>query len=271
MVGCSSPRPPEAHVPEPASMPVAVAQVSDARPPDASDARQADPTRAEANRRHEALLEQGLNLTHGFRFEPTSTKPVRLELVLPPPNGEHLFSFWADVAAGTLSVRLLGPSGNAVAAWSGHRGELSVALDAAHGKYVLEIDGSPGMSGRALFGVRGPTLLECDAPVGGVVREIAKSDAKGFHWPYRLYVPKEIRAKRLLVLPNNTGFSTDDLELLRLAASCDIARSASMADRLGVPVLIPLFPRPGTSSDANLYLHALSRPLSKPRRRCSLA
>ena len=60
--------------------------------------------------------------------------------------------------------------------------------------------------------------------------------------------------------PNNTGFATDDLPFLRASGLCEIAQRLGMADRLGVPLLVPLFPRPAVPSEAeNLYLHALTR------------
>lgn len=61
-------------------------------------------------------------------------------------------------------------------------------------------------------------------------------------------------SKHLLVRPNNTGFETVDLELLRASASCELAKAAALAQKLGAPVLMPLFPRP-----PELYLHALTR------------
>jgi hypothetical protein len=220
-----------------------------------------DPIRAEAKRRQEALLEQGFNLTHGWTLSSSDPNPLDLEFVVPPPSEDHLFSFWADVGASTVDFRLVGPDGQLVAAWAGHHGEVSVSLEATPGHYTLQLSRSQGAGGRALFGSKGPTLSRCQAPTGGTVREVAATDAKGFHWPYFLYVPKDVRMRRLLVLPDNTGFATEDLELLRLSGSCEIASHAALADQLGTPVLVPLFPRPSTGKgdDDNLYLHALSR------------
>ena len=221
----------------------------------------ADPIRTEANRRQDALLAQGFNLTHGWTLSPSGPPAIDLEFVVPPPAEDHVVSFWADVGASTASFRLVGPDGKVAAAWTGHHGDVSTSLDATPGHYTLQFNRPAGTTGQALFGVKGPTLSRCDAPEGGAVREVAAADAKGFHWSYLLYVPKEVRARRLLVLPDNTGFATDDLELLRLSGSCEVASHAALADQLGAPVLVPLFPRPaaGKGDDDNLYLHALSR------------
>src|SRR5262249_10317011 len=75
-----------------------------------------------------------------------------------------------------------------------------------------------------------------------------------------LYVPKNAHAKNLLVVPNNSGFASADVDLLRANASCEVRRQMSLADRLGAALLVPLFPRPGLAGEeVNLYLHALTR------------
>jgi dienelactone hydrolase len=75
-----------------------------------------------------------------------------------------------------------------------------------------------------------------------------------------LITPKMKRATVLLVLPNNGGFISEDVQLLRAAATCQARSELEMADRLGAAILIPLFPRPSVGGEMdNLYLHALSR------------
>src|SRR5262245_909548 len=67
-------------------------------------------------------------------------------------------------------------------------------------------------------------------------------------------------AHTLLVLPTNTGFNTEDLELLRAAVTCPVAHQLALADRLGTPIVAPMFPRPAAPApENNVYLHALSR------------
>jgi hypothetical protein len=46
------------------------------------------------------------------------------------------------------------------------------------------------------------------------------------------------------VLPLTTGFTSSDLELLRATARCQLSSTLALADRLGTPVLVPVFPRP---------------------------
>ena len=107
--------------------------------------------------------------------------------------------------------------------------------------------------------VKGAVIGRCPTDAARLTEHHA-DPSKGFHWPYLLYVPGEVHWPHLLVAPNNTGFATEDAAFLRASGSCDVARSLGMIDRLGVPLLVPLFPRPAVAGEEeNLYLHALTR------------
>jgi hypothetical protein len=114
-------------------------------------------------------------------------------------------------------------------------------------------------------------LLEPGTPV-----LIEASPALGFHYPYLLQIPKgkPVAATRLLVEPNNTGAISDD-PAVHLEAAQRLARNAlgaSMAARLEVPLLVPVFPRP--EKDWKIYTHQLDRDsmriTSGPMRRLDL-
>jgi hypothetical protein len=100
-------------------------------------------------------------------------------------------------------------------------------------------------------------------PKKGELIEIPAAPDKGFHFPYLLFIPTSAAAKPyayLLVEPNNTGKVSDDIEVHRNAA-IELARDSSVgnfvARKLGVPLLVPIFPRP--SSADRLYTHSLDR------------
>jgi dienelactone hydrolase len=104
--------------------------------------------------------------------------------------------------------------------------------------------------------------------VGKVSSEIAKIEAqpaKGFAYPYYLYVPKAMRAevknakktRTILVIPNNSGKTSDDFAVQEADVKRKIGNNAEIADRLGVALLMPVFPRPQT--DWQIYTHALDR------------
>lgn len=101
------------------------------------------------------------------------------------------------------------------------------------------------------------------ATKGNSLIEVAAAPEKGFHFPYIIFIPKSAEGKAssyLLVEPNNTGRASDDLEIHR-AAAVALARDSSVgnfvAKKLGIPLLVPVFPRP-SSLDA-LYTHSLDR------------
>lgn len=230
-----------------------------APPPASAEEYPPDALRAEAALRNEALVKEGFNLTHGFAFGGTARGRVRTDLFVPPSDAEHSLRLWAETRSGEVAIRLVAPDGTSLLAWSGRSGELRLVRRLPPGRYQLEIDGGGAEGGRAILGVKGPVVEECRVDAGGLVERPAAPD-HGFHWPYLLWTPAQIRAGHLLVVPNNTGFPTEDPKLLRAAGSCALVGHVRLADRLGVPLLVPLFPRPPLpGEEGSLYLHALTR------------
>ena len=81
--------------------------------------------------------------------------------------------------------------------------------------------------------------------------------AQGFSWPYYLGIPPALSPDAaLLVEPNNTGAGSDDLAVHDRAAEALGAGLANYAAEIGVPWLVPVFPRPQTPP---LYTHSLDR------------
>jgi predicted esterase len=101
--------------------------------------------------------------------------------------------------------------------------------------------------------------------ISSEIVKIEAQPAKGFAYPYYLYVPKALReetkdkkkAHTILVIPNNSGKLSDDFNLHDGDVKRKIKQNAPIADRLGVAILIPVFPRPQT--DWKIYTHALDR------------
>lgn len=92
---------------------------------------------------------------------------------------------------------------------------------------------------------------------------VPKNPKRGFHHDYVLFVPKGTpRNKKifLLVEPNNTGKTSDSIEVHKKAA-IDLASVSSVgnnvATELHIPLLVPVFPRP--DAQQLLYTHALDR------------
>lgn len=215
---------------------------------------------SEAVRRHTELMQSGYNLTYGLRLKGgPGRNPTRVDFLVPESESEHRFSLWIELQGGEGSAKVLDGNGRTVFAWAGRRLDLTFSRRLPPGKGVLEIDVLEAQGGRAEFGVKGP-LMELCKPDPTRCQEVAASPADGFHWPYLLLVPKRMRHPVLLVAPNNTGFATESLDLLRASALCGVERQTALAERLGCPLLVPMFPRPSApGEEGNLYLHALSR------------
>lgn len=86
--------------------------------------------------------------------------------------------------------------------------------------------------------------------------------SEGFHYPYFLYSPIiEADAELpILVEPNNTGTSTDDFDVHLERAESHAEWMRSLSRDIGVPMLVPVFPRPRREPvDWRHYIHALDR------------
>ncbi|MFC1636040.1 M56 family metallopeptidase, partial [Planctomycetota bacterium] len=95
---------------------------------------------------------------------------------------------------------------------------------------------------------------------GDDILEIETQEAKGFNFPYYLFIPNGIDKDKpihILVETNNSGTTSDDLDVHRVKAFrlAENSYATRMASRLGVPLLVPTFPRPKTEWWA--YTHAL--------------
>ena len=108
-----------------------------------------------------------------------------------------------------------------------------------------------------------PLASPTPTPKRGELIEVPAAPEKGFHFPYLIFIPESAAAKRydyLLVEPNNTGKTSDDIEVHHKAAVA-LARDSSVgnfvAKKLGIPLLVPVFPRP--ASNDRLYTHSFDR------------
>ena len=90
------------------------------------------------------------------------------------------------------------------------------------------------------------------------LEEFPANPAKGFHWPFLVYTPKKLsKNPYVLILPNNTGKSDDDIEVHYDAALRKTLRIGFEIEKQGWIILRPIFPRPRTNSPG--YTHALDR------------
>ncbi|RZA21950.1 MAG: hypothetical protein EOP93_01600 [Lysobacteraceae bacterium] len=114
----------------------------------------------------------------------------------------------------------------------------------------------------AIFLVAGIGVAVLLGPYALRVRHVEADAGKGFHADYYLYVPPSLHhdaagLATLLVQPNNSGRTSDDIASHRRDAWMTGFERKRIADELGVALLVPAFPR--TASDWRVYTHALDR------------
>jgi hypothetical protein len=106
-------------------------------------------------------------------------------------------------------------------------------------------------------------LSACTTTTAAELIEVPAESQKGFEFPYVLFVAKQVEGgppQYLLVEPNNTGVPDDNFEVHRAAAirtARDSGVGHGVAKDLGLPLLVPVFPRP--KSMENVYTHMLDR------------
>lgn len=212
---------------------------------------------AEAARQDEALVREHFNLTRGFTLK-NDGPGFDVELLFPDPD-ERRIRFWTDAPEGTAELQLIGPDGKTLTTWTGRTGEVDLTLTLPPGAYRVRLRTHGAGYRVASLAVKGSVAQPCPVDAARLV-ETPAAPENGFHWPYLLQVPGKATAGHLLVAPNNTGFVSEDVALLRASATCTVHEQADVANALGAPLLVPLFPRPATSDGTdNLYLHALTR------------
>jgi len=97
----------------------------------------------------------------------------------------------------------------------------------------------------------------------GTLYKFPANQAAGYNFDYLLYYPAKLklsRAVHILVETNNTGRLSDSIAVHEIAAINQASESGVgnyTAEKLGLPFLVPIFPRP--AKEPLLYTHALDR------------
>ena len=115
-----------------------------------------------------------------------------------------------------------------------------------------------------IFLTAGIVFAQGNQPESKNIVKVEADPAKGFAYPYYLYIPAVLqdgKAKNqthnLLVIPNNTGTGNDDLAVHEKNVKQKMAQVDPAFGKLKVPVLMPVFPRPAT--DWKIYTQAPDR------------
>jgi hypothetical protein len=196
---------------------------------------------------------------------------------------ERMISLWFETAHGTFAMKLVDPDQKdpdqqVLVSWQdGRRGQQSLVRMLVPKKYDVKLQ---AIDGARVYGVIGIKVLDSNpCPIDGdwLIDERPPDPDHGYYWPYLLVTPSSPVAgapripggrRTLLVVPNNTGSPTDDLQVMRAMATCALTSpsdidAVEIARKLGTPmspILVPLFPRPRLKEiNSNLQLQALTR------------
>jgi len=215
----------------------------------------------EASRREGDFVKRGFTVTQVV----TPGGPKQFEFFVARSDKEQVISLWFATVQGSVAIELRDPGRQPLMSWRGTRDERHLERKLAPGRYVVDIQAIGGAHVHGVIGIKGWVVEPCDSDDNRLTEQPA--DPPRYSWPYLLVkpiglaadAPATARAGTLLVVPNNTGFPSEDTELLRASAICELrfggsAGPLAIADGLGAPLLMPLFPRP-----EQLYLQALTR------------
>ncbi len=222
----------------------------------------------EANRLAAELSKQGFLVPYVV----TPDGLTKFELFVAEDDKEHEISLWFATLQGKVAIELRDPKQQLLVSWQGTRGEWRLKQKLDPGKYLVDVQAMDGAHVHGVIGIKGPATGQCCPAAGQCDFDSNRlteqaPDPPRYLSPYLLVRPMQraadastsVGAGTLFVVPNNTGFESVDGELLRASAICELkfgadTGPAAIADRLGAPLLMPLFPRP-----KKLYLQALTR------------
>jgi len=205
---------------------------------------------AEANQWAENIQKQDFFVP----YNRATTRATQIELFVEQSCRAQEIALWFATEQGRIAIQLRDPTGLPLLAWQGTRGEQRLTEMLASGKYVLSIEPIDKTNEKAevrgVIGIKGWATGGCEVDSNRVIEQ--QADPPRYWWPYLLVkarslvanAPATTRPGALLVLPNNPGFPSEDLALLRADANCELGSALETADALDAAVLIPLFPRP---------------------------
>lgn len=159
---------------------------------------------------------------------------------------------WWEGLSGNIEVKIIDEKGNIHFSKKEKDMRREYDIPLGEGKYTLDITISNFTGAVALDYENITTITKLPKDR---YRLIPADPSKGFHWDYLLFTPDKVTENHILVIPNNSGSISDNLHFHKEKAKQLILWKSKLAEELGVPLLVPIFPR----SKDNLYTHALDR------------
>ncbi len=180
------------------------------------------------------------NRTYPFLMRQTASVPVAV---------------WGKALTGSARLSILDAQNKVIRDWQGRNIHAAEEIQLPRGRYSIQLTFTH-YSGSFRFGAN-EFLFNVDLPPERY-QQVEANPSAGFHWDYLLYIPKTIQHPYLLVVPNNSGFVEDDMLFHTESAKNTIQGMSSLADALGTPLLVPVFPRPAGELE-EFYTHNLDR------------
>jgi len=210
------------------------------------------------NQNHQRLLEEKYNITLAFRyFSKLKNKMTSMEFLIPEGDAKSVsVDVWNRALIGNIHIKIVTSTQDISFEASGRNIENKEEILLNGGEYQLIVDFTRAAFGALNLGLKGNITWVRSLEEVRCLKVTPGPEDK-FHWPYLLFEPDVIKKNRLLVIPNNTGFASDLVRIHEEKAKNEILRGRELAEQLGTPVLVPIFPRPKT--DWKVYTHALDR------------
>lgn len=195
-------------------------------------------------------LQATFGITHSLPVTETRTYPFLLQRA-----GSVPFALWSKALTGSARLSIIDSSNGAVKSWQGRIIDEMATIDLPPGAYIIELTFTRYI-GSARFGLSEVQFIT-NLPEEHY-RTVQANPTAGFHWGYLLYTPETVLHPYLLVAPNNTGYEDDDMRFHEEAAKEDVLSLSELANQLGTPLLVPIFPRPSGELEG-YYTHNLDR------------
>lgn len=177
----------------------------------------------------------------------------KTKFLIDDSNKLHL-NLWWESLTGSIDIKVIDEDGDIQFRKKEKNIESQYDIPLEKGKYTLSIEVS-NFTGSVALGYKNLVMIH-NLPNENY-RIIKSKPQNGFYWDYILYIPNNLKNNKLLVVPNNTGKSSDNIEVhIEKAKECIMYKS-ELAEQLGVPLLVPIFPRPNNNDE--MYTQALDR------------
>ena len=184
---------------------------------------------------------------------PFHSSSETIEFIVDGPQNVE-FKLWWEGLTGEVEITLHDESNNSMLSRKSKSEMVVEDIKLDSGKYTLSVD-QKSFTGAIGIGIENAIFTTKLNTENYFI--MAENQEKGFHWEYILFVPENIKHNKLLVVPNNSGIATDNNIVHKEKAKRLIRSKSDLASKLGLPLLVPVFPRPDMNS--SIYTHALDR------------